>query len=300
MKTDKYDVIIIGGSYSGLAAAMTLGRAIRKTLVIDSGKPCNKQTPYAHNFITQDGVAPHKIAQEAKKQVLAYPTVSFIEDMATDVTGTDGDFTVTTQANQRYEAKKIIFATGVRDIMPEIPGFAESWGITAIHCPYCHGYEERSKNTGILVNDESALDFAKLILNWTDKLTIYTNGAAQFNVAPVNKVGVEVIEKEIQMIANEKGKITHLQFKDNSVAELEALYHRAKYEQHCKIPEKIGCQLTESGYIEVNDFQQTNVMGVYAIGDATTAFRAVSVASASGTKAAAILNHELIAASWTE
>ncbi|MEM7574720.1 MAG: NAD(P)/FAD-dependent oxidoreductase [Bacteroidota bacterium] len=289
-----YDVIIIGGSYSGLAAAMTMGRSIRNTLVIDSGKPCNAQTPRSHNFITQDGATPSNISTLAKEQVLEYPTVSFKSDLVTYVEGSGGNFEVSTLSLRSYKTKKLIFATGVKDIMPSINGFAECWGITAIHCPYCHGYEVKSKNTGILVNDESAPEFAKLILNWTNELTIYSDGTTVFDKAEVSELNVKVMEKKISKIQNENGYMTKLEFKDGTSVDIDALYHRAKYEQHCKIPEQLGCELTETGHILVNDFQQTNIPGIYAIGDATTFFRTISVAAASGTKAAAILNHELI------
>ena len=289
-----YDVIIVGGSYSGLAAGMTLGRSIRNTLIIDSGNPCNEQTPHSHNFITQDGVKPVEIAREAKSQVLEYPTVTFANDLVTDVSGRNHDFSVVTESGKNYKTKKMIFATGVKDIMPDIDGFSECWGITAIHCPYCHGYEVKSKTTGILVNDESADEFARLILNWTDKLTLYTNGKALFDKAELKKLNVPVVEKEIETIGHKGGYMSHLHFKDGSDNQIDALYHRPRYEQHSKVPGQLGCNMTDSGHIAVNDFQQTNIPGIYAVGDATTLFRAVSVASASGTKAGALLNHELI------
>lgn len=289
-----YDTIIIGGSYSGLSAGMTLGRSIRKTLIIDSGRPCNAQTPQSHNFITQDGRAPKSIASEAKAQVMKYPTVEYLEDLVTKVSGADGNFSVMTESGSEHKTRKLIFATGIRDIMPEINGFNECWGITAIHCPYCHGYEVKSKNTGILVNDESAIEFARLLSNWTDTLTIYSNGDALFDKLQLKLLGVSVVEKKIERIEHQNGHMTNLIFEDGSNRSIDALYHRAKYEQHCKIPEQLGCEMTDSGHIQVNDFQQTSLPGIYAIGDATTVFRAVSVASASGTKAGALLNHELI------
>ncbi|MDN3595569.1 NAD(P)/FAD-dependent oxidoreductase [Zunongwangia endophytica] len=293
-----YDVIIIGGSYAGLAAAMTMGRSIRKTLVIDSGKPCNAQTPYSHNFITQDGEKPGAIASKAKQQVLAYPSVNFKEDLVNEVSGHDGNFKVSTRSNEHYQAKKIIFATGVKDIMPEIEGFQACWGIAAIHCPYCHGYEVRDKKTGILINDENALNFAKLILNWTDDLTIYSNGKARFNSEEIKNLGVHINEKAIQHIEHNKGYMSHLQFQDGSKSKLDALYHRTAYEQHCKIPEQLGCEITETGHIKVNEFQQTSIEGIYAVGDSSSPLRSVTLANASGAKAAFTLNHELIMANY--
>ncbi|HEX2627711.1 MAG TPA: FAD-dependent oxidoreductase, partial [Chitinophagaceae bacterium] len=137
---EQFDVIIIGGSYSGLAAALALGRALKKVLVIDSGQPCNSPTPHSHNFITQDGKTPKEISTLARKQVEKYNTVKFIEGLAISGTKTVTGFEIQTDSTKIFEAKKLIFATGIKDIMPSIKGHAECWGISIIHCPYCHGY----------------------------------------------------------------------------------------------------------------------------------------------------------------
>src|SRR5687767_10565291 len=136
--TDKknFDVIIIGGSYAGLSAAMALGRALRNVLIIDSGKPCNRQTPHSHNFITQDGKTPAEIATLAKQQVEKYDTVTFFSGLATDGAKTENGFQIQTGSGETFRAKKLIFATGVKDVMPTIEGYAECWGISVLHCPY--------------------------------------------------------------------------------------------------------------------------------------------------------------------
>ncbi|MEO1050162.1 MAG: NAD(P)/FAD-dependent oxidoreductase [Bacteroidota bacterium] len=294
VKEIDFEVIIIGGSYSGLSAAMTLGRSMRKTLIIDAGKPCNRQTPYSHNFITQDGREPAAIASDALTQVLAYDTVQIVNDLVKDVNGLDQKFTVYTQSGKMYTSKKLIFATGVRDIMPDIPGFAQSWGITVIHCPYCHGYEVRGKNTGILVNNDTANEFVQLIKHWTPQVTVFTNGPAHFDYDLLQGSEVPVIEKAISKIEHHNGHLTSLRFEDGSDQELDALYHRPAFVQHCEIPEKMGCELEESGHLKVTPFQQTNIPGIYAVGDCTTPFRSVANAVAQGNIGAAMLNHDLI------
>ena len=134
-----FDVIIIGGSYSGLAAGMALGRALRKVLIIDSQKPCNRYTPHSHNFITQDGNVPGQIAAVAKQQVQAYESVQFLDGIAVRAEKKGSIFHVSTHDNAFVSASKLIFATGIRDVMPDLPGFEACWGKTVIHCPYCHG-----------------------------------------------------------------------------------------------------------------------------------------------------------------
>ena len=126
---NNFDVIIVGGSYSGLAAGMSLGRAFKKVLIIDNDKPCNRQTPYSHNFITHDGNPPNKIAQLAKHQVRKYDTISFFDGVATDGFKTEKGFKIQVASGEIFHALKIIFATGIRDVMPGIGGFAACWGL---------------------------------------------------------------------------------------------------------------------------------------------------------------------------
>ncbi|GAB2703521.1 FAD-dependent oxidoreductase [Mucilaginibacter koreensis] len=293
----KYDVIIIGGSYAGLAAAMSLGRALKQVLIIDSEQPCNRQTPHSHNFITHDGATPTAIKQAAKEQVLLYPTVHYLTGIVTKVSGHNKQFVVATDSGASYEAKKLLLATGLKDIMPAIPGFAECWGISVIHCPYCHGYEYRNQSTGILLNGNAAFDVAKLINNWTSELTLFTNGKSTLTSEQALKLqekNIPVVEQELREIVQEHGNIKHLLFQDGSTVEIKALYARPAFAQHSDIPAQLGCKLTETGLIETDEFKRTSVTGVYAAGDNSNQMRSVAVTVASGTAAGAMINHDMI------
>ncbi len=176
MEQKHFDVIIVGGSYSGLSAAMSLGRSLRQVLVIDSGLPCNRQTPHSHNFITQDGEVPTVISAKAKLQVDFYKTVQFFNGLAVQANKTKVGFEIKTDSGEVFTSKKVLFATGVKDLLPEIKGLAECWGISVLHCPYCHGYEVKTEKTAIIANGEMAFEYAKLISNWTKDLRLLTNG----------------------------------------------------------------------------------------------------------------------------
>ncbi|HYF03512.1 MAG TPA: NAD(P)/FAD-dependent oxidoreductase [Patescibacteria group bacterium] len=292
-----FDVIIIGGSYSGLAAAMSLGRAVRNVLVIDSGLPCNRQTPHSHNFLTQDGRTPKQISTLAKEQVAQYPTVKFHNGLATSGRKIETGFEITTKTGDTFAAKKLLFATGLKDIMPEIPGFAECWGISIIHCPYCHGYEVRNEKTGIFGNGDAGFHHAQLISHWTKDLMIFTNGKPTFTteqLAKIEKNNINIIEMEVKQIEHEKGQITNVVLKDGSKISLKAMYTRPKFIQHSDIPAALGCEMTEHGLLTVDAFQRTSMPGVYASGD-NCAMRIVSVAVATGTMAGAAINNDMIA-----
>ncbi|CAN5391904.1 NAD(P)/FAD-dependent oxidoreductase [soil metagenome] len=293
----QFDTIIIGGSYSGLAAAMALGRSLRKVLVIDSGKPCNRQTPYSHNFITQDGKTPKEIASLARQQVEKYSTVKFFNGTAINGTKTNKGFEIHTESGEQFAARKIIFATGIRDILHDIPGIAECWGISVIHCPYCHGYEVKNQKTGILGNGDYAVEFATLISNWTKDLTVYTNGKSSLTDEQNVKLTthhINIVEHEIDKLVHNNGYLQQIIFKNGQSTLVTALYTRAPFIQHCAIPELLDCALTNDGYIVIDPAQKTTVHGLYACGDNTTRIRTVANAVAMGTTAGMMVNKELI------
>lgn len=291
-----FEVIIVGGSYAGLSAAMSLGRSLRKVLIIDSGLPCNRQTPHSHNFITQDGEKPGVIAEKAKKQVLNYHTVKFVADLAVSGRKDGNDFVIITQTGQEFRARKLVFATGIKDNMPDIKGFAACWGISVIHCPYCHGYEFRHQVTGILANGERAFHLASLLNNLTDNITILTTGKADFTeeqISRLNKHRIEIIETEINEIEHTNGQIRNVVFNDGSIRSFKALYAAIPFIQHSDIPLSLGCELTEHEYIKVDNLQRTTIDGVFACGDNTNMMRSVANAVYSGNFTGAIINREL-------
>lgn len=294
---NKFDVIIIGGSFAGLSSAMALGRAMRNVLIIDNGIPCNRQTPHSHNFITQDGVKPSEIAEKARAQVLKYATVKIYNDTAVSGKKTQNGFTIVTQSGEVFTAKKLIFATGVKDIMPELNGFAECWGKSVIHCPYCHGYEVKNEKTGILANGDFAFHYAQLISNWTKELTIFTNGKSNLTPEQIDKISkhnIPIIDKEIAYLKHENGYVQQIDFKDLSTFDLKAMYSRPAFEQHCKIPELLGCELSEQGLLKIDMFQKTTVSNVFACGDNTSPMRSVANAVSAGNIAGAVVNNEMI------
>ncbi|MBM1106244.1 NAD(P)/FAD-dependent oxidoreductase [Aurantibacter crassamenti] len=294
--TIDFEVIIIGGSYAGLSAAMALGRSLRNVLIIDSGLPCNRQTPKSHNFITNDGVKPDEIAAIAKSEVLKYETVKLLKDVAISGKKVENRFNIRTKLGKEFSAQKLIFATGVTDIMPGIKGFSECWGISVVHCPYCHGYEIRNKKTGIIANGDKAIHLASLVNNLTKDLTILTLGKAEFNeeqLLKLKKYNITIIEKDILEIVHVNGKIKNVILQDNSIENFSALYASIPFKQHLDIPELLGCELTEPGYIAVDVFSKTTVEGVFACGDNTIKMRSVANAVAQGNIAGAMVNMEL-------
>ncbi|WP_347218022.1 NAD(P)/FAD-dependent oxidoreductase [Chryseobacterium sp.] len=295
MQSKNFDVIVIGGSYSGLSAGMALGRSLRNVLIIDEGKPCNRQTPHSHNFITHDGKTPKEITELAKKDVEKYESVQFCDGKVIRVGKHIDGFYAELSSGDTLYAKKMILASGVKDIMPEIPGFAECWGISVIHCPYCHGYEVRNEVTGILADGDMAYEFSKLVFNLTKELTLFTNGKTTLSSEQIEKLKqnkIHLNEDEIKSIEHENGYTQKVIFTNGKTISLKALYAKIPFEQNINILD-LGCELTEHGFIKVDFMQRTSVSGVFACGDNTTMMRSVANAVAQGNFAGAMVNKEL-------
>lgn len=292
-----FDVIIVGGNYSGLSAGLVLGRALRHVLIIDSGKPCNIQTPHSHNFITQDGKTPKEISTVARLQIENYKTVKFYSGLATSGAKVDNGFEIKTDSGDCFTGKKLIFATGLRDLMPDIDGFAECWGKTVIHCAFCLGYESKNKKAGVIGNGDYAFKISKLTKNWTKDVTLYTNGKSTLTddqLKKLTKHNIDVIETEVDRFEHTNGYVEAIVFKDGSKTPIQAIYTKAHFVQHCDIPKQLGCEFTELGLITVDEFQKTTVPGIWACGDNASTMRSVSNAVAKGTLSAVMVTEELI------
>ncbi len=294
---DMHDVIIIGGSYSGLSAALALGRARRSVLIIDANEPCNRQVPHAHNLLTHDGVPPKVLREQAIADVSKYPTVRFHNGYASEAIGTNGAFTVRTADGGEHQGRKLLLSSGVHDELPDIPGLADCWGISAAACPFCHGYEVSDNRIAIIGNTPDTFDYAHLINNWSAKLVVLTNGPTTFTAeqrTALTGKGIVVLEQTIVNVKHDDGQVKTVDFADGSSRALDCLFLRSKTTVRSAVAEALGLERTEQGLVKVDLMQRTNVPGVYSSGDCTTPIRAISMAIASGNMAGAALTHELV------
>jgi thioredoxin reductase len=295
-KSNHFEVVIVGGSYAGLSAAMALGRSLRKILVIDSGLPCNQQTPHSHNFITHDGETPALIAEKARTQVLQYGTVKFFDGLAVHAAKVDDGFAVTVQTGEAFMAKKLVLATGIKDLLPDIPGLAACWGITVIHCPYCHGYEFRGQKTAIMANGARAFHLASLVNNLTDKLMILTGGVPDFTPDQMSRLEahqIKVVDTEVSAVLQEEGRVKNVVFSDGSTMPFSTIYAAVPFVQSSDIAASLGCEFTEQGRIKVDSMQKTTIEGVFACGDDASMMRSLASAVYSGNLAGAVINQVL-------
>ncbi|GKT17324.1 hypothetical protein AVHY2522_14830 [Acidovorax sp. SUPP2522] len=178
----RFDALVIGGSFAGLSAAMQIARARRSVCVVDAGAPRNRFAAASHGFFGQDGERPQDMIALARRQLLAYPSVTFKAGTATQARaigpageGGDGGFAVTLDSGESLAARKLLLATGVRDELPAVDGLRERWGATVLHCPYCHGYEVGGRPLGTLYAAPASVHHALLVADW-GPMTLFLNG----------------------------------------------------------------------------------------------------------------------------
>lgn len=280
------DTAIIGGASAGLAAALTLGRSARRTIVFDTGAPRNLPAAHAQNFFTRDGTPPLEILAIGREQLRIYPSVEIMQDKVTAAVKKDGHFQLSTASGKQITARSIILATGVKDVLPDIEGVKNLWGNKIIHCPYCHGWENKDKPVAIVANGEDAFHYAMMVHNLNKELVILTNGKSTIP----EKLPITVIEKVIQRM-EEDGEGLKITFADGSTLHKAAVYMRGKVVFQNELAQQLGCELTEAGSVKVDASYQSTIPYVFAAGDLShPGLHQVSVAATGGHIAAAVCN----------
>lgn len=297
---DHHEVIVIGGSFAGLSAAMQLARARRRVLVIDAGRPRNRFAAHAHGFFGQDGKPPAQIVEEAAAQLAAYPTVRRIAgDARTAERDADGRFHVTLADGSRASADRLILATGIRDELPALPGLAERWGVSVLHCPYCHGYEVSGRRLGVLATHPLSVHQAILIPDW-GPTTWFTQGVVEANheeAALLDARGVRIERSPVVEILGDAPRIESLRLADGQVVPVDALFVGARTAMASDLAQQLGCAFDDGPLgpvVRVDAGKATSVAGVFAAGDASTPMSNATFASASGVMAGVAAHRSLI------
>lgn len=282
-----HDVIVIGGSFAGQSAAMQLARARQNVLLIDAGAPRNRFAEAAHGFLGQDGKTPHAIMREATCQLLKYPTVEMLNGEAQNAVRMDDHFLLRLASGSERKARRLVLATGVSDTLPDIPGMAERWGETVLHCPYCHGYEVRDHSLGIIANHPMSAHQAALIPDWGPAI-YFTQGIHEpepEQAELLSKRGVAIERTPVIALLGEAPSLKAVELADGRMIDVAAVFTAPRTRQTSAIAEKLGCTMEDGPtgpFVKVDAWGLTSVSGVYAAGDATSPMHNATIASASG------------------
>ena len=293
-----YDVIVVGGSYAGMAAALQLVRARRNVLVIDAGKRRNRAASHSHGFLSQDGADPDVIASTARTQLEAYPTLSWADDLVVKASGSRDAFVVERAGGEVYSARRLLLATGVSDTLPDVKGLAERWGTSVFHCPYCHGYELDQGQIGVIAASPMSIHQAQLLPEW-GSVTFLTNGVVELDEPTLQDLSARGVIVETIPIDRIEGH-ADVALTDNTRLAFAGLFTAPKNAPSTSIAADLGCALAETPMgtqIQTSETKETSVAGAFACGDAARVPHSVSLAVADGAWAGAQIHRSLV---WPE
>ena len=316
---ENYDVVVVGGGAAGLNGALALARSRRSVLVVDAGDPRNAPAGHVHNFLSRDGTPPSELYAAGRAEVRRYG--GRVETGRVTALARDGErFGVRisaqagaqsgaqggAQAGERtVAARRLLVATGLRDVLPDVPGLAARWGIDVLHCPYCHGWEVRDKRIGILSTGPAAVHQALLFQQLSPHVTLLRHtgpGPDAEQRAQLGALGVAVAEGEVEQVEAGPGGLTGVRLAGRGHLDLDAVVVAPRVVARAELLEPLGLKPAEvmigehpvGTRIEADRTGATAVPGVWVAGNLTDPQAQVIAAAAAGLMAGAAINLDLI------
>jgi len=292
MESETHDVAIIGGGPAGLSAALVLGRARRRVVVIDAAQPRNAPAEHMHGFLSRDGMPPADLLHTARVEVRHYG-VEIVEDRVVDATA---GFALRLAGGRTIEARRLLLATGAADVLPEVPGARERWGRDFLHCPYCHGWEVRDRPIGVLATGPGSVEHAHLLRQWTDDVIFFTHShtVTAEERATLEARGIEVVDGAVERLVVDD-RLRAVQLADGRTFPRDAVFIRPALRGHTDgLAAALGCELLAGGLVPAGADGRTSVPGIWAAGNATNPRAQVITAAGEGSAVAIVINTELV------
>jgi thioredoxin reductase len=288
-RTPTLDAVVVGGGPAGLSAALVLGRARRRVLVLDTGRPANAVVDAVGGLLAQSGVAPVELRRAGRRQLAEFPTVEVRGDAVLDATATRDGLVVTLDDGTEVRTRALVLAHGLRYDPPPLPGIDGLWGRSVFHCPFCDGWEVRDRPLAVHGNGPEAARSALFVSGWSRDVVLCTDGPARLNGerAVLEGAGVRLREEPIRELVGADGRLERIEFMSGPAERRDGLFVRTVREQPNDLAAALGCRLTPGGTIWTDVDGRTGVPGVYAAGDAATEHaRSVANAMGSGSRVA--------------
>ncbi|MDP4098314.1 NAD(P)/FAD-dependent oxidoreductase [Paenibacillus sp. P96] len=293
-----YDCAIVGGGAAGLSAALVLGRARRSVALLDNSQPRNAVTRESHGFLTRDGVTPSEFRHIAYAEVLSYPSVEHHAARVTDIRKLEAGFRIVMDNGVTIQARKLLMASGLREVLPSIPGIAEFYGKSLFNCPYCDGWELRDQPLILLAEQPRVYHAAKLLYHWSPDLVVCTNGSnvlTDEEKQVLTSRNIQVTDEKVAAFHGTKGKLEQVEFADGSRIERTGGFIAPQLLPQTDFRESLGYEMTEADGISTDATGKSTVPGLYAAGEAASgASMNLILAAAAGSMAAMSINVELM------
>ncbi len=277
MEEKTYDAVIVGGGIAGLSVALVLGRARRDVVVIDAGSPRNTPADAAYGFVTRDGTTPQRLLALARGDLEPYG-VRIVDGTADRAEQQPDGWSVRVPDGTQVRGRHLILASGLRDVIPDVPGAREAWGRGLLQCPYCHGWEVRDQALGVLGSAETSIHQALLLRQWSDDVTFYPHLLGLLGDEDNRRLrnrGVRIAEGEVTGFALDPAdddgprSLQGVHLADGSVIPCDAMFCEPGADAGTPLLDALGCDLRDDGCVSTDDIGRTSVERVWAVGNAT-------------------------------
>jgi thioredoxin reductase len=288
--------VIAGAGPAGLSAALILGRARRKVLVCDHDRPRSWASKAVHAFLTREGIHPRALRALARRELAHYPSVELRTAEVMSAAACDGGFDVTLAGGSRVRSRKLLIATGMRDVLPPIPNIDSYFGKTVFQCPYCDGWECRDMPIAVYGKGKRGFEMVRAMSAWTTDIILCTDGRSglspeQLLLTAQNRV--PVIEDEIARLEGARGRMKAVVFANGKRIARSALFFDMPAFSQSNLGEALGCKVDRSGRIKRGKYETTDVPGVFIAGNVIDDVQLSIVAAAEGARAAYGINRML-------
>ncbi len=300
MNHESYDVIVIGGGPAGLSAALLLGRALRSVLVIDGGEPRNLPADHVHGLLGNENLPPSDLLAKARSEVQVYG-VEVVAGEVERVDETAAGVDVLLVDGSRASARALVAASGLVDVLPDIPGLAEKWGSGVFHCPYCHGWEVRGRRLGVLTTSPMGMHQAQMIRQWSEDVTVFTAGLGSLDMVAEFRLrsrGVRLVAPPVVEIRGEGRALSSVVTADGTEIELDALLVGPSLTPRDGYLAHLGLDRSETPmgrFLATDPTGRTSSSRIWAVGNVADPGATVAVSIGEGAAAAGALNGMLIA-----
>ena len=291
----EFEVAIVGAGPAGLSAALMLGRCRRKVVVFDDGQPRNAASLAAHGYLTRDGTPPELLRRIGVEEVERYGVRVRREHVA-DVAGEDDAFVLRTGEGEEVRARKLLLATGVVDRLPPVQGIQAFYGKSVFHCPYCDAWEFRDRPLAAYAPGRDGVELALSLLDWSPQVLLLLDGGrrpVRGAAADLESRGVRVCGARIASLRGTDGMLEQVALEDGTLEPCRALFFHLGYAQRSDLPQRLGVTRTRKGTVRTGRFEETNVPGVWVVGDASRDVQWIAIAAAEGARAAFAIHRAL-------
>ncbi|MFJ1811952.1 MULTISPECIES: NAD(P)/FAD-dependent oxidoreductase [unclassified Streptomyces] len=306
-KADEYEVIVVGGGAAGLSAALVLGRARRRTLVVDAGEPRNAPAAHMQGYLSRDGMSPAEFLAAGREEIARYG-VELVRDRAVDATVGEGfavrlaGGTPSSGGSRTVHARQLVVATGLKDELPPVAGLAERFGRDVLHCPYCHGWEVRDQAFGVLATTPMGVHQALMVSQWSKDVTFFLHTVAEAELTDEDRrrlaaAGVRVLPGEVAGLVVEDDRLTGVRLEDGRVHDRDVVFVAPRAVPRTDLLSRLGAEMSETpfgAYPVVDGRGLTTVPGLWAAGNASGFAEQVVNAASRGYRAGAAINGELL------